>query len=116
MLGIDQVFLERFEGVVIELQPEFEDAIGEALVLLEERNDLLEDGVIVHHRPSTCASAASACGSQEAISIARYNSTAVDNSRCACSCWPIFAYKVPSPRWQWATSGRMPCASARARA
>jgi hypothetical protein len=30
LLGINQVFLERFERVVIKLQPEFEDAIGEA--------------------------------------------------------------------------------------
>jgi hypothetical protein len=32
-------------------------------------------------------------------------------SRCS-----IFRYSVPRPRWQWATSGRMPSSSARARA
>jgi hypothetical protein len=70
LFGVNQVFLECFQRVVIELQAEFEDAIGEALVLLEQRNDLIEDGVVVHHRPSTWASADSAWGSQKVISMA----------------------------------------------
>jgi hypothetical protein len=40
VFGVDQVFLERFQGVVIELQAEFEDAIREAFLLLKERQHL----------------------------------------------------------------------------
>jgi hypothetical protein len=36
------------------------------------------------YRSSTCVSAASACGSQNAMSIARYISMAVDSSARAC--------------------------------
>ena len=36
--------------------------------------------MIVHHCPSTCASAASAWGSQKVISMDRYNSMAADSS------------------------------------
>jgi hypothetical protein len=35
LLGIDQVVLERFQNVVIEMQSEFEDAIGEAFLPLK---------------------------------------------------------------------------------
>jgi hypothetical protein len=49
-------------------------------VLLEQCNDLLEDGVVIHHGFSTCASAASACGSQNVIAMARYNSMAAESS------------------------------------
>src|SRR5215475_6143660 len=65
---------------------------------------------------STCASATSACGSQNVISMARYISIAVDSSARAGSRWPVLAYSVPRPRWQWAWSGRMPSSSARVRA
>ena len=85
MFGIDEVFLERFEGLVIELQTQFEDPIGQALLLLEERDDLRQDGIIVHYRSSTCASAASVCGSQKVISIARYSARAADRAVRACS-------------------------------
>ena len=51
-------------------------------------------GHIVHHRPSTCASAASAWGSQNVISMAQYSSIAVVSAVQACSCWPL-AYSVP---------------------
>ena len=65
---------------------------------------------------STCASAASVCGSQNVISMSRYSAMAVDSAVRACSRWPVCAYSVPRPRWQCAWSGRMPSASVRARA
>src|SRR5262249_31346406 len=46
-------------------------------------------GVIVPHCPSTCASAASAWGSQNVMSMARYRSMAVVSAARACSCCPV---------------------------
>jgi hypothetical protein len=40
-------------------------------LLLEEGKRRYQDGIIVHHRPSTCISAASAWGSQKVMSMAR---------------------------------------------
>jgi hypothetical protein len=40
-------------------------------LLLEQCKDLGHDGVVVHHPPSTCPSAASAWGNQKVISMAR---------------------------------------------
>jgi hypothetical protein len=40
-------------------------------LLLEESKHHYQDDLIVPHRPSTCASAASTWGSQNVISIAR---------------------------------------------
>src|SRR5713101_2166321 len=77
-------------------------------LLLEEDKCRCQDGIIVPHCFSTCASAASVCGNQKVISIPRYISTAVDNAVWPCSRWPVVAYSVPSPRWQWATSGCIP--------
>src|SRR5439155_5420662 len=48
-----------------------------------------------HGRPSTCASAASAWGSQKVMSMARYIAMAVDSSARACSCRPVLAYHAP---------------------
>src|SRR5882724_6455492 len=94
----------------------FEGAIGDSPTLVEEFQHVVEQRVKVHHHPSTCASSASAWGSQKVMSMARYSSMAVDNSARASARHPILAYSVPRPRWQWATSGRMPSSSARARA
>src|SRR5262249_35770406 len=116
LFGVDEVVFERFQRVVIELQAQCEHPIGQALLLLEEGEHLGQDSIVVHYRPSTCASAASVWGSQKVISIARYISRAVASAVRAGSRWPILAYRVPRPWWQWATSGRMPSASARARA
>src|SRR5215510_10974972 len=44
--------------------------------LLEQCKDLGHDDTIIHHRPSTCASAASACGSQKVIAMSRYRAMA----------------------------------------
>lgn len=46
------------------------------------------------------ASAASAWGSQNVISLARYNSVAVDSAARACCRWPVLVYRVPRPRWR----------------
>jgi hypothetical protein len=43
---------------------------GEAL---EERDDLIKHDIKVHHRPSTCASAASAWGGQKVVAMVRYH-------------------------------------------
>jgi len=50
------------------------------------------------HRASTCASAASAWGSQKVISMARYSSMAVDSSTRAYSTRPTWPYSVPRPK------------------
>ena len=60
-------------------------------LLLEEGKRRCQDGIIVHYQPSTCASAASAWGSQKVISIARYSVRAVDSPARACSRWPVAA-------------------------
>src|SRR5712664_4023259 len=73
-------------------------------------------GLRVPHRPSTCAKAASAWGSQNVMSMARYSAMAAARSVRAWSTRPIRLCRVPRPRWQWATSGRMPSSSARAKA
>ena len=56
----------------------------------------------------TCASAASAWGSQKVISIARYSSIAVDSTVRACCRCPVLTYSVPRLRWQCAWSGAYP--------
>src|SRR5215510_1852685 len=57
-----------------------------------------------------------AWGSQKGMSITRYSAMAVDRAVRAGSPLPSLTYSLPRPRWQWATSGRMPSSSARARA
>ena len=52
---------------------------------LEEGKYICQDGLIVPHCLSTCASAVSAWGSQKVISIARYSVSAVASSARACS-------------------------------
>ena len=42
-----------------------------ASLLLEEYKPRYQDDAIVHHRPSTCVSAASAWGSQKVMAMAR---------------------------------------------
>jgi hypothetical protein len=46
----------------------------------------------------TCASVASACGSQKVISMAQYKSIAIDSSASACARRPVCVYSVPRPR------------------
>src|SRR5262249_8001058 len=110
---VDQVIFQVFQDLVIKLEPALEHTISDALLLLEESKHLCQNGIVVHQRPSTSASAASVWGSQNVISMARYSAMAVDNSVWAGSRRPVVAYRVPSPRWQWAWSGRMPSSSAR---
>jgi hypothetical protein len=49
---------------------ELEDTVGNTALALQQLKGLGTDGRIVHHRPSTCASAASVSGSQKVIAIA----------------------------------------------
>jgi len=53
-------------------------------------------------------SSASALSSQYVIPISRYIVVAMVRCSCACSRWPVRRESLPSPRWQWAMSGRMP--------
>jgi hypothetical protein len=70
LFGVNEIFLEVLQQVVIELEAAFEDAVGEALLLLEEGENLGQDGIIIHYRPSICDRAASAWGSQKPMSLA----------------------------------------------
>ena len=74
------------------------------------------DFLVTQTAQHTCASAASAWGSQKVMSMARYISIAVVSAVWAYARWPTVVYSVLRPRWQWATSGRMPSSSARVRA
>jgi len=65
--------------------------------LLEVGKYLSQGRLTGLYHPATCARAASACGSQKVISMARYKSIAVASSARACSCWPVLAYRVPRP-------------------
>src|SRR5262249_54866110 len=116
LFRVDEVIFEVFQGLVIKLQPALEYPIGDTLLLLQQRKHLGQDRLVVHYRPSTCASAASVCGRQNLMSIDCHISMAVDTSVRACHGWPVAAERVPRRRWQWAWRGRMPSSSARARA
>jgi hypothetical protein len=95
--GINEILLEVLQQVVIELEAAFEDAVGETLLLLEEGENLGQYGIIIHYRPSICDRAASAWGSQNVMSMARYIVMAVDSAIRACSRWPVWPYNRPSP-------------------
>ena len=57
---------------------------------LEENKSFWQEGILGHlYWPSTCASAASVWGSQNVMSMARYNSTAADSSTRASTRRPI---------------------------
>ena len=64
-------------------------------LLLKQGKNLRQEGIIVHYRSSTCASATSACGSQNIMSMARYISMAVDSSARACCRWPVWHTACP---------------------
>jgi hypothetical protein len=49
----------------------FGGAIGDLPSLVEKFPHVIEQLIKVHHRPSTCSSAASAWGSQKVMSMAR---------------------------------------------
>ena len=49
---------------------ELEDTVGNTALTLQQLYGLCTDGSKVHHRPSTCASAASVSGSQKVIAMA----------------------------------------------
>src|SRR5262249_25454440 len=74
---LHEVFLPILDIVVIQAKLPLERPIRRPALPLEKRNDLSEHVIEVHHRPSTCASAASVWGSQKVISIDWYSSIAV---------------------------------------
>ena len=87
---------------VIQVKLSLERPVGDPSTALQQLDDLVDHRKEVHHRPSTCASAASASGSQRVIAIDWYNAMAAANPVRASSRWPVAAYRVPRPRWQWA--------------
>ena len=68
--GIDEVVFEDVQEVVIDLELELEDTVGNTALALQQLYGLGTEGRKVHHRPSTCASAASVSGSQKVIAMA----------------------------------------------
>jgi hypothetical protein len=70
-LGFDELLLQIVEDVVVEMELAFEGPISDPPTLVEEFQYVVEQLVKVHHRPPTCASAASASGSQKVMSMAR---------------------------------------------
>src|SRR6516165_7830487 len=57
MFGVDEVVFEVFQIIIIQCEPPFEDTIGDALLLLQQLKHVCQDRIVVHYRPSTCASA-----------------------------------------------------------
>src|SRR5215211_4295471 len=91
IVRIAQFSREVCEQLIIQGKLSLQRPIGYPPAAAQQGDHLIEHRIEIHHRPSTCASAASAWGSQNVMSMARYHSMAVDNSGCACSRQPIFA-------------------------
>src|SRR4029453_10390127 len=111
IVRIAKVSLEVCEQLIIQAKLSLQRAIRYPPAAAQQGDHLIEHRIKVHYRPSTRASADSASGSHKVIAMERYNSMAVESSARACSRWPVNAYRVPRPRWQWACSGRMPSSS-----
>ena len=62
-----------------------------ALLPLEKNHNVVAEVIKLYYGSSTCASAASAWGSQKVISMVRYNSMAVDSAARASTRRPILA-------------------------
>jgi hypothetical protein len=80
VLGVNKFVLERLDGLIVQLELQLQGPIGHTATLLQKGEDLRDHGIKVHYRPSTCASVASAPGSQKVMSMARYSSMAVWSS------------------------------------
>src|SRR5262245_59121524 len=63
----------------------------------QEGKNPSQESVIVHHSHSTCVKADSAVGSQKVMSMARYNSMAVESAARANSSRPVWRYSVTRP-------------------
>jgi hypothetical protein len=48
---VDEFVLERFEGLVIQLELELEDTIGYTAALAQQVQDLIQHVIKVHRRP-----------------------------------------------------------------
>jgi hypothetical protein len=62
VLGVDEFVLERLDRVIVHLELQLQGPIGHTPTVPQQGENLLDHGIKVHHRPSTCASAASAWG------------------------------------------------------
>src|SRR6516225_11485363 len=85
-LGLEELIFQRLQGLIVQLELHLERAVRHPAATAEKVHHLVQYLVKVHHRPSTCARAASVCGSQKVISIAQYSTMAVDSAVRACSC------------------------------
>jgi len=57
-LRIDKFVLERLDLVIVQLQLQLQNPIGDPTAAPEQLDDLVDHRKEVHHRPSTCACAA----------------------------------------------------------
>jgi hypothetical protein len=90
MVRMAQLKREVCEQLIVRGKLSLHRVIRHPFAAAQRRDHMIEHRIKVHHRPSTCASVASAWGSHKVISMARYHSMAADNSACACSRRPIF--------------------------
>src|SRR4029450_8310878 len=100
IVSIAKFSLEVCEQLIIQGKLSLQRSIGHPSSAADEVDHLIEHRVEVHYHPSTCASAASACGSQNVISMARYRSMAAAMAVRACSARPVWPYSRPRSRWQ----------------
>jgi hypothetical protein len=91
LLNLDELRLQIVQIGVIEGKLPLQRAIGHSSAAPEQLDDLVDYRKEVHHGFSTCASTASASGSQKVMSIARYSAMALENSAVACSRRSLFA-------------------------
>src|SRR5262249_18492053 len=71
--------------VVIQTTLALKGRRGHATVSVAEVDDIIQHRIKVPHRPSTCASATSACGGQKVIAMVRHRLMATDSLVRACS-------------------------------
>ncbi len=69
-LGVDEFIRQGGECLVVELEAELQGPVRHPPLPLEEVTDLGQEGIEVHHCPSTCASVASAWGRQKVMPMA----------------------------------------------
>src|SRR4030095_4998732 len=68
-LGLDELFFERLQVLIIELELELERTIGDPPAGPQQGHDLIKDLIKVHHRPSESVSS-SAIGTLEQFALA----------------------------------------------
>jgi hypothetical protein len=53
MLGIDEFVLERLDRIIVQLELQLQDPIGDPSAAPEQLDDLVDHCKEVHHHPST---------------------------------------------------------------